>query len=68
MIDHHFGRILDELDAQDLWDTTAVIVCTDHGHYLGEERSTGEPGDETAPTSGASRASPSSSRSATPRS
>jgi arylsulfatase A-like enzyme len=46
MIDHHFGRILDELDAQDLWDTTAVIVCTDHGHYLGEERSAGAPGDE----------------------
>ena len=47
MIDHHFGTILDELDAQDLWDTTAVIVCTDHGHYLGEERSAGAPGDGT---------------------
>ncbi len=47
MIDHHFGRILDELDAQDLWDTTAVIVCTDHGHYLGENRVTGAPGDDT---------------------
>ncbi len=44
MIDHWFGKILDELDAQDLWDTTAVIVCTDHGHYLGDERSTGAPG------------------------
>ena len=48
MIDHHFGRLLDELDANDLWDTTAVIVCTDHGHYLGEERSVGKPGDEVA--------------------
>ncbi|MBG7605718.1 MAG: sulfatase [Actinobacteria bacterium] len=38
MIDHWFGRILDELDSQDLWDSTAVIVCTDHGHYLGDER------------------------------
>ena len=47
MIDHHFGTILDELDAQDLWDTTAVIVCTDHGHYLGDERSAGAPGDGT---------------------
>ena len=46
MIDHHFGVLLAELDAQDLWDTTAVIVCTDHGHYLGEERSVGRPGDE----------------------
>ncbi|RLE24333.1 MAG: sulfatase [Actinobacteria bacterium] len=41
MIDHWFGRILDELDDQDLWDTTAVIVCTDHGHYLGDQRSVG---------------------------
>ncbi len=47
MIDHHFGRILDELDTQDLWDTTAVIVCTDHGHYLGDVRSTGAPGDDS---------------------
>ena len=46
MIDHHFGTILDELDAQDRWDDTAVIVCTDHGHYLGDRRSTGEPGDD----------------------
>jgi arylsulfatase A-like enzyme len=38
MIDHWFGRVLDELDRSDLWSTTAVIVCTDHGHYLGEER------------------------------
>lgn len=47
MIDHWFGTILDELDRQDLWDTTAVIVCTDHGHYLGDVRSTGAPGDDT---------------------
>ncbi len=38
MIDHWFGRMLDALDERDLWDDTAVIVCTDHGHYLGEER------------------------------
>jgi arylsulfatase A-like enzyme len=38
MIDHHFGRVLDALDEADLWSTTAVIVCTDHGHYLGDER------------------------------
>ncbi len=48
MIDHWFGRILDELDALDLWDTTAVVVCTDHGHYLGERRAAGEPGDDRA--------------------
>ena len=38
MIDHWFGGVLDAIDAQDLWDDTAVIVCTDHGHYLGEQR------------------------------
>jgi arylsulfatase A-like enzyme len=38
MIDHWFGRLLDQLDRSALWDDTAVIVCTDHGHYLGEER------------------------------
>ena len=37
MIDHWFGRILDALDDARLWDDTAVIVCTDHGHYLGEK-------------------------------
>jgi arylsulfatase A-like enzyme len=38
MIDHWFGQVLDALDEQDLWGSTAVIVCTDHGHYLGEVR------------------------------
>jgi arylsulfatase A-like enzyme len=38
MIDHWFGRLLDQLDRSALWDDTAVIVCTDHGHYLGEDR------------------------------
>jgi arylsulfatase A-like enzyme len=46
MIDHWFGRLLDQLDRTGLWDSTAVIVCTDHGHYLGEERSTGAGGGE----------------------
>jgi arylsulfatase A-like enzyme len=47
MIDHWFGGLLDELDRGGLWDTTAVIVCTDHGHYLGEERATLGAGDAT---------------------
>ena len=38
MIDHWFGRILDRFNAQQLWDDTALIVCTDHGHYLGDLR------------------------------
>lgn len=43
MIDAWFGRLLDQLDAQDLWSTTAVILCTDHGHYLGEKDVWGKP-------------------------
>ena len=38
MIDHWFGRILDVFDRQNLWADTALVVCTDHGHYLGEQR------------------------------
>lgn len=38
MIDHWFGRICAALDQRGLWDTTAVVVCTDHGHYLGDRR------------------------------
>jgi arylsulfatase A-like enzyme len=44
MIDHWFGRVLDQLDAQHLWDDTAVVLCTDHGHYLGERDAFGKPG------------------------
>lgn len=44
MIDAWFGRVLDAIDRQNLWDTTAVIVCTDHGHYLGEKDIWGKPG------------------------
>jgi arylsulfatase A-like enzyme len=43
MIDHWFGKLLDAVDDQDLWKDTAVIVCTDHGHYLGEHDAFGKP-------------------------
>jgi arylsulfatase A-like enzyme len=36
MIDHWFGEVLGALDETRAWDDTAVIVLTDHGHYLGE--------------------------------
>ena len=36
MIDAWLGRLLDAIDATGQRDSTAVIVCTDHGHYLGE--------------------------------
>ncbi len=43
MIDAWFGKVLDALDAKGLWDDTLVIVCTDHGHYLGEKDIWGKP-------------------------
>lgn len=43
MIDRWFGRLLDAIDRQDMWDDTAVILCTDHGHYLGERDVWGKP-------------------------
>lgn len=43
MIDHWLGHVLDELDARNLWDDTLVILCTDHGHYLGEKDIWGKP-------------------------
>ena len=44
MIDHWFGEVLSALDDGGLWDDTAVIVCTDHGHYLGDARRAGHLG------------------------
>ena len=42
MIDAWFGKLLDTIDSLGLGDDTAVIVCTDHGHYLGDETVDGE--------------------------
>jgi arylsulfatase A-like enzyme len=44
MIDAWFGRLLDALEAAGSLADTAVIVCTDHGHYLGEKDIYGKPG------------------------
>ena len=44
MIDHWFGRILDAMDRNNLWDDTMLVLCTDHGHYLGERDLFGKPG------------------------
>ena len=38
MIDHWFGKVLEAFDERNLWDDTVLIVCTDHGHFLGDER------------------------------
>ena len=44
MIDHWFGKVLDAMDSQNLWEDTVFILCTDHGHYLGERDIFGKPG------------------------
>ena len=43
MIDHHLGKLLDTVDELRLWDDTAFVLCTDHGHYLGERDMFGKP-------------------------
>jgi len=43
MIDRWLGKLLDAIDQADLWKDTAVIVCTDHGHFLGEKDIWGKP-------------------------
>ncbi len=44
MIDAWFGRAIDAIDRNSLWEDTAIIVLTDHGHYLGEKDIWGKPG------------------------
>lgn len=36
MCDHYLGQILGLMDSLDLWKDTMLIVCTDHGFFLGE--------------------------------
>ncbi len=36
MCDDYFGRLMDYLDAHDMWRDTAVILTTDHGFLLAE--------------------------------
>jgi arylsulfatase A-like enzyme len=43
MVDRWFGRVLDALDELKMWDETAVIVTSDHGHFLGDHGWMGKP-------------------------
>lgn len=36
MCDHYMGQIINLFDDLKLWDDTMLIVCTDHGFFLGE--------------------------------
>lgn len=43
MVDTWLGRVFDALSRHNLWEDTAVIITTDHGHYLGEHGRIGKP-------------------------
>ena len=43
MIDRWLGNVLAAIDKHNFWEDTAVILCTDHGHYLGEKDIFGKP-------------------------
>jgi arylsulfatase A-like enzyme len=38
MVDHWLGCLLDKMDELDLWKDTTLILTTDHGHELCEDR------------------------------
>jgi len=42
-MDHHLGRLLDDLRARGLWGSTWIIVTADHGQLLGEHASADVP-------------------------
>ncbi|HTR63428.1 MAG TPA: sulfatase [Candidatus Binataceae bacterium] len=43
MIDKWFGKLVDSIERGGFFANTAVIVGTDHGHYLGEKDTWGKP-------------------------
>ena len=42
MIDKWFGKLLDVLDENEMWEDTLIVLTTDHGHMLGEHGFTGK--------------------------
>lgn len=40
MVDMEFGKVLDEMDRQDLWDSTVVLFTSDHGEMNGAHHMT----------------------------
>ena len=42
MTDKWLGKLFDVMDKNNLWDDTAVIITTDHGHELGEKQRYGK--------------------------
>ena len=42
MADEYLGKLFDELERQNSFDDTLIILTTDHGHLIGEHDSTGK--------------------------
>jgi predicted AlkP superfamily pyrophosphatase or phosphodiesterase len=42
MMDEWFGKLLDEMERQQAWEDTLIILTTDHGHFVGERDLTGK--------------------------
>ncbi|MCX7012741.1 MAG: sulfatase [Candidatus Sumerlaeota bacterium] len=42
LTDRWIGHVLDQIDVMNLWDSTMVVVTSDHGMYLGEHRRMGK--------------------------
>ncbi|MFI5353185.1 MAG: sulfatase [Candidatus Binatales bacterium] len=43
MIDTWLGKLLSAIERGGFYDNSAVVICTDHGHYLGEKDIWGKP-------------------------
>ncbi|MBN1558498.1 MAG: sulfatase-like hydrolase/transferase [Lentisphaerae bacterium] len=43
LIDKYLGRVFETMSDLDMWQDTAFILMTDHGHFLGEHGMTGKP-------------------------
>lgn len=43
LADKYLGEVLDRMDEDNLWENTALIVMTDHGHFLGDHDWWGKP-------------------------
>ena len=43
LADRYLGEVLDRFDDDNLWENTALIVMTDHGHFLGDHDWWGKP-------------------------
>ena len=43
LVDKYIGRIFETMTDLDMWQDTAFILMTDHGHFLGEHGITGKP-------------------------